>query len=99
MVTITPHDPRQESDPPRHATRPPAPPSRSEHAVKLEPRLFLIWTALGFILALLIAGTAGALAAIDGEHPAHAILTAGIAFGGTMTLYMLLLTAFAKIKP
>ncbi|MEU4561957.1 hypothetical protein AB0F72_26535 [Actinoplanes sp. NPDC023936] len=50
--------------------------------------LVLMALALAVMFALLIAAATGWLAYVGGVAPAAAILRAGVAFGGTLTLLM-----------
>jgi hypothetical protein len=64
--------------------------------VKLELRLFLVWVAIGVVLSLMVGGASGVLGWLGGERTPLAVLTGGVAFGGTLTLFMLVLKSFAR---
>jgi hypothetical protein len=52
-----------------------------------------VWIALSLVLALFISTAAGVLGWLSGQGVAAAILTGGVAFGGTVTLALLIRTA------
>lgn len=52
-----------------------------------------LWVALCMIFALLVGIAAGILAWLGGEHPPGAILVGGGAFGGTITVALMIFNA------
>jgi hypothetical protein len=55
-----------------------------------------LWVALCVILALLVGITAGILAWLGGQHPPAAILVGGGAFGGTITVTLMIMNALEE---
>ncbi|GAA1314574.1 hypothetical protein [Saccharothrix xinjiangensis] len=58
-----------------------------------------LWLALILVLALIVAAIAGVLGWLGGQNPPTALLTAGVAFGGTATLATLLLHSLQDRQP
>jgi hypothetical protein len=54
-------------------------------------RLVPVWIALAMVFSLFVGTGAGVLAWLGGQAPATAILTGGVAFGGTLTLAVLII--------
>jgi hypothetical protein len=52
-----------------------------------------LWVALCMMLALLVGVAAGVLAWLGGQHVPSAILIGGGAFGGTLTLALMVMNA------
>jgi hypothetical protein len=59
-------------------------------------RLVPVWIALATILSLFVGTGAGLLAWLGGQVPATAILTGGVAFGGTLTLAVLIINVLHR---
>lgn len=57
-----------------------------------------LWVALCIMLALLVGVAAGILSWLGGQHPPGAILIGGGAFGGTVTVALLIMNAL-KLRP
>ena len=62
-------------------------------------RLVLVWLAIGMLFALLIGAVAGILDWLGGHHVAHAIMTGGATFGGTITIVILLIGLLRHRSP
>ena len=58
-----------------------------------DPNINTLWVALCIILALIVGVAAGILAWLGGQHPPAAILIGGGAFGGTVTLTLMIKNA------
>jgi hypothetical protein len=58
-----------------------------------------LWVALILLLALFVGTVAGVLGWLSGQPAASAILTSGVAFGGTTTLAILILNAVRGAPP
>lgn len=58
--------------------------------------LTAVWFALGLLVALLAGVAAGVLGRLGGEHLALAVLTGFGAFGGTVTLVVLVISLFKR---
>jgi hypothetical protein len=61
-----------------------------------QDRLLPVWLALGLVLALFVGTGAGVLAWLSGQVVAAAVLTGGVAFGGTATLAVLIITLLRR---
>lgn len=55
-----------------------------------------VWIGFAALLALFIGTGAGVLAWLSGQVPAAAILTGGVAFGGTMTLTLVIINLLCR---
>jgi hypothetical protein len=55
-----------------------------------------VWIGLAVLLALFIGTGAGVLGCLSGQVPAAAILTGGVAFGGTLTLALLIINMLCR---
>jgi hypothetical protein len=53
-----------------------------------------VWFALGLLFALIVGVAAGALSRLGGDNLSTAVLTGGGAFGGTLTLVVLVIKLF-----
>lgn len=62
----------------------------------LDDRLVPIWFAIGLVFALLVGTCAGILGWLSGQDVAAALLTGGMAFGGTVTLVALVINLLCK---
>jgi hypothetical protein len=58
--------------------------------------LLAVWFALGLIFAVLVGTAAGILGWLSGEKIAAAVLTGSGAFGGTITLVLLVINLFRR---
>jgi hypothetical protein len=58
--------------------------------------LLPVWIFLATLLALFVGVGAGVLSWLSGEVPAAAVLTGGVAFGGTLTLALLIINALTR---
>jgi len=65
------------------------------HRPKDDP-LLALWFALGLLLALIVGVAAGVLDRLGGDNIATAVLTGGGAFGGTVTLVVLVIKLFKR---
>jgi hypothetical protein len=54
-----------------------------------------VWIALALLLATFVGTAAGVLGWLSGQVVAAAVLTGGVAFGGTATLGLLILKAMS----
>lgn len=55
-----------------------------------------VWFALGLLFALIVGVAAGVLGRVGGDSLATAVLTGGGAFGGTLTLVVLVIKLFKR---
>jgi hypothetical protein len=55
-----------------------------------------VWFALGLLFALIVGVVAGVLGRLGGDGLATAVLTGGGAFGGTLTLVVLVIKLFKR---
>ncbi|GAB1509825.1 hypothetical protein JCM33774_18660 [Actinophytocola sp. KF-1] len=53
-----------------------------------------VWLAFAMIVALFVGTAAGVLGWLSGQSPAAAVLTGGVAFGGTLTLAIVVIRFF-----
>ncbi|WP_459709417.1 hypothetical protein [Actinophytocola sp. KF-1] len=53
-----------------------------------------MWLAFAMIVALFVGTAAGVLGWLSGQSPAAAVLTGGVAFGGTLTLAIVVIRFF-----
>ena len=60
-----------------------------------DPAIKALWVALCMMLALVIGVATGILAWLGGQHPPGAILIGGGAFGGTVTLALMIKNALS----
>jgi hypothetical protein len=58
-----------------------------------DPAVKALWVALCVLLALLVGVAAGVLAWLGGQQPPAAILIGGGAFGGTVTVTLMIMNA------
>jgi len=64
--------------------------------VNNDSRLIGLWVAVAALFGLFVGGAAGVIAWSDGHHAAAAMLTAGGACGGTITLCVLIINTLRK---
>lgn len=55
-----------------------------------------IWLAIGVVSSVLTGTVAGVLGWLGGEHVAAAVLTGGAAFGGALTLWVLVIRLLCR---
>jgi hypothetical protein len=55
--------------------------------------LLAVWIVITGLTAVLVGTGAGVLGWLSGQTPAGAVLTGGLAFGGTVTLVILIINA------
>jgi hypothetical protein len=61
-----------------------------------DDQLVVVWFAIGLVFALFIGACAGILGWLSGQLVTAAILTAGMSFGGTVTLVLLIINLLRK---